>query len=464
MKKKKNKLNVGAQSNSNKVLRKLAEMPVTQINKLIKLCKIQSSLDNEKRMVLYLASILNAGNNIAWEIDPKGNILVTKGCVKTYPCVVSHLDTVHGIVEESIDILQFIEDETSDFIIGATIKQGVKTSEKIGIGGDDKCGIFACLYFLMILPAVKVVFFTGEEMGCIGSKGVNLEFFDDCRYIIQLDRRGGSDFIDKYCGDNTISKSFSSEVGHLKKEFGFKSSLGTVTDVMKLYSRNVNLSVVNISSGYYLPHTNNEYINVNELWNSVCFVKGIIKTLRAERYINIPIKKKYNFITYNNKVESISTSYKRCIGCNGGTLSYKGAFVKNLGGFYCYKCISFTNNGWKLKDKAKKPKEEIANPCNFDKSKECNYCEDYPDAPVLRCLNIRTKEEDDKAELVCASCLGSYYKEEGLFEGDVFYCEPCKNFRDVDKVGTNKGFKCKLVDGKVCDGCKDLDKFTERCN
>ena len=67
---------------------------------------------------------------------------------------------------------------------------------------------------------------------------------------------------------------------------------------------------------------------------------------------------------------------KRCVGCSGGTLSYKGTFVQKLGGFYCYKCISFQakDGGWKLKDKAKGKKAgKIENACRLDKNKECNY-------------------------------------------------------------------------------------------
>jgi hypothetical protein len=38
-----------------------------------------------------------------------------------------------------------------------------------GIGGDDKCGVFACLTLLKELPYVKAAFFVSEETGCHGS-------------------------------------------------------------------------------------------------------------------------------------------------------------------------------------------------------------------------------------------------------------------------------------------------------
>ncbi|GAH11866.1 unnamed protein product, partial [marine sediment metagenome] len=149
---------------------------------------------------------------------------------------------------------------------------------RVGIGGDDKCGIFACLYMLEILPQVKVVFFSREECGCKGSTAIDKTFFADCRYLIQLDRRGSKDFIQTYWGNKTISHDFSSEIGNVKKKYKYKNQTGTVTDVMKLWNNKVGISCINLSCGYYQPHSDYEYISIKDLWHSIKFTEEIIHT------------------------------------------------------------------------------------------------------------------------------------------------------------------------------------------
>ena len=61
-----------------------------------------------------------------------GNIYITKGEAKNYPCVVAHMDTVHKIVED-LYVLQ-VGHKLTGF---NRIKM-----EQTGIGGDDKVGIF----------------------------------------------------------------------------------------------------------------------------------------------------------------------------------------------------------------------------------------------------------------------------------------------------------------------------------
>ena len=154
------------------------------------------------------------------------------------------MDTVHKIVTDYM-IFKKTDNKTKHLILYAK-----SNNKPTGIGGDDKCGLFTCLYLLNVLPAIKVVFFTKEETGCAGAGDIDLNFFNNCRYVLEVDRRGKTDFIDKYGGNKTLNQNFSSEIGHLKAKYGFKSATGIFTDVMKLFSRYVGISVVNISGGY----------------------------------------------------------------------------------------------------------------------------------------------------------------------------------------------------------------------
>lgn len=309
----------------------IKEMPKKWFDLLVEICWIQSHYSNEKLMTLYLDKKLNQ-LNLIYTIDSVGNIIVTKGTSKTFPCVVSHMDTVHKVINN----YKICFDDTKRVLFG-------KTS---GIGGDDKCGIFSCLYFLETLPAIKVVFFTQEEHGCVGSDGIDKSFFDDCRYIIQLDRRGNNDFIDGNYSEKMVSHGFSSEVGHIKKKYGFKSATGTITDAVNLWNDGVGISCVNVSSGYLEPHSDTEYIEVDTLWNSVLFTEDIIKTLKPVRYISIKkpvtvshINNGFYYGKYNTKKGyKKPDTYRTCVECNKIKRDDFGQMVDNQ--FRCYICLN----------------------------------------------------------------------------------------------------------------------------
>lgn len=271
--------------------------------KLIDVLKVQTNSENEKLMVLCLDKELGK-LKLPYHIDVVGNIIVTKGKAKTYPCVVSHMDTVHNFVD-NFKVYQDIDDEDILFAING--------KQRVGIGGDDKCGVFACLYLLKMIPQIKVVFFSREESGCKGSLGINKEFFADCRYLIQLDRRGNRDFIQTYRGSKTISHDFSSEIGLTKKKYKYKNCIGTITDVMKLWSNKVGVSCINLSCGYYFPHVNHEYVSVKDLWHSVKFTEEIINTMKPKKYTSLPPKPTVVKVSYATR--SYKNNYDKCVKC-----------------------------------------------------------------------------------------------------------------------------------------------------
>ncbi len=373
-------------------------MPTIWYNKLVELCHIQSCSTNEKLMVLYLDQQLRE-LGLEYTIDGVGNIIVTKGISNTYPCVVSHMDTVHKFV--------------SKHKLRITKKRQLfaeSGKNPTGIGGDDKCGIFSCLYLLKALPIVKIVFFTQEESGCKGSNQIDKLFFDDCRYIIQLDRKGCNDFLDTKYNQKTVSHSFSSEIGKLKKEYKFKSGEGSITDSVNLWMDGIGISCVNISSGFYHPHTKSEYINVNELWHSVKFTKEMIKILKPKIYKSV--KKKVVWVSkgYANTTSWVGNKNislnKWCTSCQTLKLESIGKMV--LGKFKCYTCLGKSA---------------------MDKS--CRSCGKYVDTNDLRwsidlkcyaCSKCRSSGDD---KYTCSICSRSMYKTYGHLRGDIFVCFTC---------------------------------------
>ena len=84
-----------------------------------------------------------------------------------------------------------------------------------GLGADDKNGIWVALKCLQRYVSIKCCFFVQEEVGCIGFSKCDMDFFSDCRYVLQCDRRGGSDLISNIGGWTELcSKEFLEAIGY----------------------------------------------------------------------------------------------------------------------------------------------------------------------------------------------------------------------------------------------------------
>ena len=240
--------------------------------KLLKeLYKIYSPTGREKGMRKFITKWIKENcHNTMVAKDEMGNLYVTKGKAETFPCLVAHMDQVqksHPIDFEAL--------ETEDIIFGFSHAK----KQYFGLGADDKSGIWVCLKCLEKYDAIKVVFFVQEEIGCVGSQKAVMSFFDNCRYVLQIDRKGSSDLITNIGGWTPLcSMEF---VDAVKPEiFGYKEEVGMMTDVEVLKENGLRVSAVNISCGYYNPHTDNEFTIKSELINCLNFVQHIIETCK----------------------------------------------------------------------------------------------------------------------------------------------------------------------------------------
>jgi len=201
------------------------------------------------------------------ECDKPGNLYITKGKSATYPCIVAHMDQVQE--RHSKD---FIAYEAEDIIIGFSPKH----KEQQGLGADDKCGLWIGLKCLQNFDCLKLAFFVGEEVGCKGSGLANMAFFDDCRFVIEPDRKGVEDLITQIGWTPLCSDDFLKDIGF--KKFGYKETDGMMTDIEALKDKGLMLSCINVSCGYYKPHSNEEFVYKPALLNCLTFVEHIIKT------------------------------------------------------------------------------------------------------------------------------------------------------------------------------------------
>lgn len=183
------------------------------------------------------------------EMDDAGNITVTNSDEKNVPAFCCHLDTVHKDVPRP----ELIKDVVLLSMNGN------------GIGGDDKCGIIACIELINSGIPCKVIFFREEERGCLGSREYDTSTLKDNLCLIEIDRKGGTDLIFKSGGVTLCDKKFRKEI---QKYFPHgKDETGLYTDVNVLGKAGINM--MNLSAGYYNPHTSNEYVLLDELARNI---------------------------------------------------------------------------------------------------------------------------------------------------------------------------------------------------
>lgn len=233
---------------------------------LFQLYAIHSPSGNTKKMRKYLKKQASMRGATKIEQDSFGNIFITKGTSMTYPCLAAHVDQVQQ--NHSKDFTVFEKD-------GIAFGWSSKSMAQQGLGADDKNGIFICLECLEKYDVIKIAFFVDEEVGCVGSSKCDLSFFKDCRFIIEPDRMGGYDLITSMCCGQVCSKDFIASLG--ANIFGFTEECGTITDVGELVERGVGISCLNVSCGYYNPHSDKEVTNLAELVNCLNFVCDVIE-------------------------------------------------------------------------------------------------------------------------------------------------------------------------------------------
>lgn len=248
--------------------------------------------ENIKRFILDELKKLN----VKVQVDNYGNIYVTKGEAKNYPCLAAHIDTVHPILNE----ITLYRDGDTLFAFNPT------TKHQTGIGGDDKVGVYILLQALKDIETVKAVFFRNEEIGTLGSNysiDNHKTWYDDCGFIIQADRRGDTDFIDNMNGASVCSDDFYNACKDHITKYGYKKHNGITTDVYTLARKGLGISVANISCGYYAPHTNYETVSIQNVNRAYNLVYDIVTKIKRKKYTH-EYKTYFNSFNKNTKYKS----------------------------------------------------------------------------------------------------------------------------------------------------------------
>lgn len=173
-----------------------------------------------------------------------------------------------------------------------------------GIGGDDRCGVYA---LLKICETHKpyILFTTDEEKGGLGATAFN-EYFKEVQlkdyidFIIEIDRRGYNEAVFYDCGNKEFQEYITS--------FGFTKGHGTFTDI-SIISPAFDIASVNFSAGYYNEHTTTEHIFLDDLNHTINKVKEILDDTKNHKKYDYQEVKRYVYVqpkySYTSKYEHV---------------------------------------------------------------------------------------------------------------------------------------------------------------
>jgi di/tripeptidase len=240
----------------------------------------------EDLMVYYITKWLEK-HQIEYYVDEKRNIYATKKESTEiaedfyFPCVISHTDTVH-----KLDTINVVEEylPNAQGQIKLALKAYNDKGKPTGIGGDDKCGVFACLTLLNELPYLKAAFFVSEETGCHGSKSADPEFFKNVGYGIQFDAPENWMITEKCFGqilfdrDTEFFKTCDKVLTEGMIPTDMEYMVHPYTDVYALRGK-FDFACINFSIGYYDYHSKDEYVVVEDVYNGINMGKKMIEEL-----------------------------------------------------------------------------------------------------------------------------------------------------------------------------------------
>ena len=245
----------------------------------------------EEFMVQFIIDWLDE-NKIPFVVDQYYNIYVTKQTdenIDFFPCVISHTDTVHRIDTINVreEMLKNAQGE-----LKPSLKAYNDEGKPTGIGGDDKCGVYACLELLKELPNLKAAFFVSEETGCHGSRKADKNFFSNVGYGIQFDAPENWMVTELCMGTRLFereSEFFQNCDSVLTESFNGRQKYQShpYTDVYALKG-NFDFSCINFSIGYYDYHSKNEYVVVEDVYNGIETGKKMIEKLGYKKYLYKP--------------------------------------------------------------------------------------------------------------------------------------------------------------------------------
>lgn len=133
-----------------------------------------------------------------------------------------------------------------------------------GLGADDRAGVYAIIQIIQKGYKPSIILTTDEEIGGLGARWLVGDLstcpFKDCKYIIELDRRGTNDAVFYDC----INQDFIDYI----EQFGFCETPGIYSDICEICPI-WKIAGVNLSVGYFDEHDKIERLKVPALLQTI---------------------------------------------------------------------------------------------------------------------------------------------------------------------------------------------------
>jgi len=235
--------------------------------RMIELLNISGTSGNERNIRRFLRKKLDSKIDYTYQ-DRAGNLLGYNYYGDGPTILLSaHMDTVEELVPDR----RILQEGTT-----LTSSEGI-------LGADDRAGIATILEVLDCLDhsnfngTIKIALTTREEIGCIGSQKIDRSFLEDVDSAIVVDRRGSRDIVTS-CGWSLFC---TPSYGKLFKVAGklagmpdWEMTSGGLSDAKSFAE--FGIPSVNLSAGYHLEHTDEEYVDYRATFETVKLIKTFL--------------------------------------------------------------------------------------------------------------------------------------------------------------------------------------------
>ena len=213
----------------------------------------------------YIVSVC-VSSGLEYDLDKS---YITLNSISDKPMLCVHLDTINTASNIILEPWEIVTEHT-------TIQLN-PTSKARCLGGDDRCGVWIALQIIDdivkgILPANSYCFgfFCDEETGGNGSAAFSANSLVLPTALIGLDRRNknmGVPEVATYGYDNE-------ELIAIATRYGYTEQYGSFTDASNIAGES-RVACINLSIGYNMEHTPNEYIGIDDMLFTLQFLRGV---------------------------------------------------------------------------------------------------------------------------------------------------------------------------------------------
>ena len=154
-----------------------------------------------------------------------------------------------------------------------------------GIGADDKLGCAIALALVDVLPVAKAVFFVEEELGMLGSRELDVDWFGDVGFCLSFDSPDRNRASRTCSGRLLYSDGFFGEILQpiCARHGVTRFNAEPFTDVTQVRAK-TNVMCFNVGNGGRLAHSPSEYLVVEDAQSAYALGKELLEAVGTRQH------------------------------------------------------------------------------------------------------------------------------------------------------------------------------------